>query len=241
MMQLLVSASSIDDARAAVEGGAAIVDAKNPSAGPLGPVPIDVFQAIVATVAGRRPVTAALGDARDEPAIEALARDFAAAGASLVKVGFEGISNIRMVDALARATVRGAARGRSATGVVLVTYADASSDQVSPAALLEVASSAGAAGVLLDTADKGGPRLTELVAPAWLTEWVRLAHGRSLAVALAGRLRAEDLSWVAACGADVAGVRGAACDGGRNGRISPARVRELTRACAAAGEMVAQA
>jgi uncharacterized protein (UPF0264 family) len=229
--RLLVSAASSDDARAAVEGGAAIVDAKEPTAGPLGPVPIDVFHAIVAAVARTRPVTAALGDAADAIAIEALARDFARAGASLVKVGFAGTSDIQMVDALARAAVRGAAAGPRPAGVVLVAYADATHDAVPPAALLEVASSAGAAGVLLDTADKEGPRLTELVAPAWLAEWVRLAHGRSLSVALAGRLRAEDVAIVAACGADVAGVRGAACDGGRNGRISAARVRELTRAC----------
>jgi (5-formylfuran-3-yl)methyl phosphate synthase len=189
-----------------------------------------VFHAIVATVAGRRPVTAALGEAGDEVAIETTARAFAAAGASLVKVGFDGISNIRVVDGLARAAVRGARGGHAAAGVMLVAYADAPADAVSPAALLEVASSAGAAGVLLDTANKGGPRLTELVGLAWMTEWIRLAHRRSLAVALAGRLRAEDLPVVALSGADVAGVRGAACDGGRSGRIAAPRVRELTRA-----------
>ena len=220
--RLLVSAASFDDARAALDGGAAIVDAKDPVAGPLGAVPLDVFHSIVSAVARARPVTAALGDARDEAAIEALARDFASAGASLVKVGFAGTSDIRMVATLARAAVRGAATGDRTAGVVLVAYADAARNAVSPAALLEVASSAGAAGVLLDTADKGGPRLTELAAPAWIAEWVRLAHRRSLAVALAGRLRAEDLPIVAAC------------DGGRSGRISAARVRELTRACAAA-------
>ena len=90
-----------------------------------------------------------------------------------------------------------------------------------------------------DTADKSGPRLTELVSPTWLTNWVAAAHRRSLLVALAGRLRAEDLPIVRRCGADVAGVRGAACDGGRGGRISPARVRDLRRACAAGVEMVA--
>jgi len=233
-MRLLVSAASSDDARAALDGGAAIVDAKDPAEGPLGPVSIDVFHAIVAAVAGARPVTAAVGDARDETAIEALARDFAAAGASLVKVGFAETSDIRMVDTLARAAVRGAAAGHAGSGVVLVAYADRAHNAVSPAALLEVASSAGAAGVLLDTADKGGPRLTELAAPGWITEWVRLAHRRSLSVALAGRLCAADLPILAACGTDVAGVRGAACDGGRNGRISAARVRELARACATA-------
>jgi uncharacterized protein (UPF0264 family) len=124
--------------------------------------------------------------------------------------------------------------------VVLVAYADTPALAMSPATLLEVASTAGAAGVLLDTADKSGPRLTELVSPTWLTNWVAAAHGRSLLVALAGRLLAEDLPIVRRCGADVAGVRGAACDGGRGGSIRPARVRHLRRACAAGVEIAAQ-
>jgi (5-formylfuran-3-yl)methyl phosphate synthase len=47
-------------------------------------------------------------------------------------------------------------------------------------------------------------------------------------MALAGALRAEDLPVVQATGADIAGVRSAACeDGRRTGRLDPARVRAL--------------
>jgi uncharacterized protein (UPF0264 family) len=124
---------------------------------------------------------------------------------------------------------------------VLVAYADRPQARVSPIALLEVASAAGAAGVLLDTADKRGPRLTELTTLAWLTEWTALAHRRSLSVALAGRLRAEDLPIVRRSGADVAGVRGAACEGGRSGRIVATHVRGLWSACRIAGDLVTHA
>ena len=147
--------------------------------------------------------------------------------------------DLRLAQTLAAAAVRGASQGHASARVVLVAYADAPAAAVSPATLLEVASSAGAAGVLLDTADKSGPRLTELVSPAWLTGWVALAQRRSLLVCLAGRLRAEDLPVVRRCGADIAGVRGAACEGGRAGRIDAARVRGLRRACEAL-EMIAQ-
>src|SRR6185503_16376937 len=125
-------------------------------------------------------------------------------------------------------------------GVVLVAYADVPHAAVTPIALLDVASASGAAGVLLDTADKRGPRLTELTTLAWLTEWTALAHRRSLSVALAGRLRAEDLPIVRRCGADVAGVRGAACEGGRSGCIVAANVRGLRAACRTAGDLVAR-
>ena len=53
--------------------------------------------------------------------------------------------------------------------------------------------------------------------------------------ALAGKLRVTDLSFVRDCGADVAGVRGAACDDGRHGRVSADRVRLLCAACESPG------
>lgn len=238
-MRLLVSAASAADAAAAVEGGADIVDAKDPARGALGPVSPDDFGAIAARVAGRRPVTAALGEALEPFSLETSARSYATLGASLVKVGFAGVGNLRLAHSLAVAAVRGASQGHASARVVLVAYADAPAAVVSPATLLEVASSVGAAGVLLDTADKSGPRLTELVSLAWLTDWVTLAQRRSLLVCLAGRLRAEDLPLVRRCGADIAGVRGAACEGGRAGRIDAARVRGLRRACEAL-EAIAQ-
>ena len=228
-MKLLVSTASAADACAAVDGGADIVDAKDPAAGALGAVTFDVFRDIAAAVAGRRPLTAAMGDASSATSVETDARMFASLGATLMKVGFAGITDIATVATLAHAAIRGARS--SGAGVVLVAYADRARESVSPTALLDVASSARAAGVLLDTTDKCGPRLTELVSPAWLTTWVIRAHERSLTVALAGRLHANDLSIVRRCGADVAGVRGAACTGGRGGVVETARVRALLDAC----------
>lgn len=229
-MHLLVSCASARDAIAAVAGGADIVDAKDPAAGALGPVTFDVFRSIAASVDERCPLTAAMGDATSPASVETDARMFASLGAALIKLGFAGVESVASVLALAEAAVGGARSGGA--GVVLVAYADRLHDGVSLAALLDVASSAGAAGVLLDTADKRGPRLTELLPPTTLAAWVERAHRRSLAVALAGRLRAGDLPIARRCGADVAGVRGAACTGGRGGVVEVARVRALLDACA---------
>src|SRR5439155_15237045 len=122
LMQLLVSVSNAAEAAAAIEGGADLIDAKDPRSGALGAVAPDVLRAIYAAVGGSRPVTAALGDAADEDAIERRARAFTAAGAQLVKVGFAGISDIGRVASLLGAAVRGA-DGHGA--VVAVFYADA--------------------------------------------------------------------------------------------------------------------
>jgi uncharacterized protein (UPF0264 family) len=230
-MQLLVSAASAADARAAVEGGAHIVDAKNPAAGALGPVSVETLRGIVEGVNGARLVTAALGDARTATSIREDARRFTSAGAHLVKVGFAGIHEPADVVALAAAAVQGARDERTDAGVVLVAYVDAQHPACSAMDLLGVASQIGAVGVLLDTADKSGPRLTDLVTPSWLAEWVGRAHQAGLLAAVAGRLRAGDMPAARRAGADIAGVRGAACEGGRNGQVSARHVRDLSVSC----------
>jgi len=101
---------------------------------------------------------------------------------------------------------------------------------------VEVAGRAGAEGLLLDTADKRGPGLRGLVASDVLAAWVAEAHDTGLIVALAGQLTAADLSFVCDTGADIAGVRGAACDGGRTGRVAADKVRLLRAQCVGVSE-----
>jgi uncharacterized protein (UPF0264 family) len=228
-VRLLVSVANAAEASAALAGGADVIDAKNPHDGALGAVSLDVLREIHGTVAGARLVTAAIGDAGDELEIERVAGAFAAAGAALVKVGCAGITSPSRVQALIRAAVVGARKGSDGTGgVVAVAYADA--DRVSgldASAFIDAAARAGATGVLLDTADKDGPGLRGLIAPAALATWVTAAHDAGLLVALAGKLSADDLAFVRDAGADIAGVRGAACEGGRTGRVSADKVRVL--------------
>ena len=227
-MQLLVSVRSAAEAMAALDGGADIIDAKDPRAGALGAVSIDALHDIHAAVAGRRAVTAAIGDASDEAAIAATACAFADAGTRFVKIGFGGIRSAARIESLAAAAQRGAVAGAAASAVVLVAYADDDSrTSRTPAALVEIAARVGAGGVLLDTADKRGPGLTRLLDQRTLAAWVARAHDAGLFVALAGKLAADDLPVVRDTGADIAGVRGAACDGGRTGRISAELVRAL--------------
>jgi len=230
-MRLLVSVASAAEASAALAGGADVIDAKDPRAGALGAVSTEVLREIHAAVASRRPVTAALGDAADDSEIERASRAFAAAGASLVKVGFAGIGSAGRAAALIAAAVRGARAGSDGKGgVVAVAYADAERGaSLAPVALVEVAARAGATGVLLDTADKGGPGLRGLVEAGALAAWVAETHQTGLLVALAGKLTVDDLPFVRDAGADVAGVRGAACVGGRTGTVSADRVRLLKR------------
>ena len=227
-MQLLVSVADGAEAAAALAGGADVIDAKDPTAGALGAVSLATLREIRAAVGDARAVTAALGDAADESTVEAAAQAFAAAGAAFVKVGFAGVTDAARAAVLGAAAVRGAVAGGSAA--VLVAYADAERvGSLAPGALVGVAAAAGARGVLLDTADKAGPGLLGWFAHDALAAWVREAHAAGLMAALAGRLSAADVAAVRPVGPDILGVRGAACEGGRTGRVSADRVRALRR------------
>ena len=231
-MRLLVSVRSAEEAVEASEGNADVIDAKEPDAGALGAVRPDVLREIRAAVPTHQPVTAALGDADDAGTIEHLARVYAANGATFVKVGFAGVSDASLVEELIAACVRGcrdAGDGSDgASGVIAVAYADASpGTSIDAMTLPVIAARAGARGVLVDTAAKYGAGLTALWTVAELSAWVARVRECELLAAVAGRLGPNDLAIVCDAGADIAGVRGAACTGGRNGRVSVNRVREL--------------
>jgi uncharacterized protein (UPF0264 family) len=228
-MQLLVSVANATEACHAVDGGADLIDAKDPSAGALGAVSLHTLQEIYNAVSGRRVVSAALGDATDEGHIEGMSFDYGSTGVGFVKIGFAGITDISRVERLLRAAVRGARATRpQPCGVIAVAYADTGrSTSVDATALVDVAARAGATGLLVDTAHKEGPGLLSLLSAATLTSWVARAHDAGLRVALAGKLSAEHLPVICETGADIAGVRGAACENGRTSRVAAARVRAL--------------
>src|SRR5439155_1113244 len=145
---------------------------------------------------------------------------------AFVKVGFAGVTSEPRARRLALA-----AQPRAGTDVgarlVLVAYADwRRAESLAPARVVAVAAAVGAAGVLLDTVNKGVP-LFAIEPLASLAAWVAAAHAARLFAALAGGLSGSDFVRARALGADLVGVRGAACVGGRTGRVSRARVAAL--------------
>ncbi|HEU4564754.1 MAG TPA: (5-formylfuran-3-yl)methyl phosphate synthase [Gemmatimonadaceae bacterium] len=226
-----MSVSDAEEARAALEGGAHIIDAKDPTRGSLGAVAPETLDAIVRAVDGRAPVSAALGDAQSSGAIGAAARHAAESGTAFVKIGFRGIEHDAGAIAIAAAAVRGAAP--LGTRVVLVAYADARrARSLEPRRVVEIAAQARAHGVILDTAFKDRGSLFTLLPAHEVRALVALAHERGLLASLAGSIGVEGVALARALGADIAGVRGAACAGGRTGRVTAERVAPLAAAAA---------
>lgn len=230
-MRLLVSVRNAEEARSAVAGGAEIIDAKEPLLGALGPVELGVLREIVQAVNGLRPVSAALGDSGDAELLAVAARAAAEAGAMFVKVGFADVREMDDVRARLARVMEGALLPSSPCAVVAVAYADW--DEVggaAPSTVLAAAAAEGAMGVLIDTVRKDGAGLFRCLGRAALGSLVREARARSLLVALAGRITVEDLAFAYEAGAEIAGIRGAACEDGREGRVRESRVRELVAA-----------
>ena len=222
-MRLLVSVRDASEAKAALAGGADIIDAKEPFNGPLGAVAPDVLHAIAATIGNAAPVSAALGDVHEDGVMD---RAVAArqARVTFVKVGFAGMARRQCLTK----DVLTLARAAQPPALVLVAYADFDvADAPPPAEILALAAHLKPAGILLDTYDKGRAGLTSLMPACTLATFVSRAKAPGRFVALAGRLTLEDIETVQDTGADVIGLRGAACDGGRGGVVTSARVRAL--------------
>jgi len=233
-----------DEARSALEGGADILDAKDPAAGALGACAPSVLLAIVAArdsalreagASRRIPVSAALGDAPDLPGTLALAAAGAAAcGADDLKIGLRGVAGegeaVRLGRAIVRAARQCAPPGRRLR-VVLVAYAEAESiGSLPPRALPEVAARAEADGCLIDTALKDGRTLFDHLGEADLERFLRACRRRGLLCGLAGSLAFRDLPRLLALAPDLIGLRGALCDDGRQGRLEAERVRRFREA-----------
>jgi uncharacterized protein (UPF0264 family) len=109
-----------------------------------------------------------------------------------------------------------------------VAYADwqaADSPVVSDVMLL--AASLPAKLLLIDTFDKSNGRLMDHLSREALGEIVAVAAERDVELALAGSLREDDIAMLLELAPAYIGVRGAACDGGRDGAIDLARVKSL--------------
>jgi (5-formylfuran-3-yl)methyl phosphate synthase len=216
----LASVTNADEAEIAIAGGADIIDCKDPASGALGALSTQTVREIVASIRGRAPVSATVGDLPSERDVltEAVAL-MASTGVDVVKIGFFGDSDPR-----AAISALGTARSGSVQ-LVAVLMADRDPDF----GLLPVLAEAGFAGVMLDTADKAAGRLTSVLSIGRLTEFVRTARDHNFFAGLAGSLKESDIAILANLEPDMLGFRGALCPAGRTSGLDADRVVQVRR------------
>jgi uncharacterized protein (UPF0264 family) len=222
--QLLVSVRSVAEALDALRGGAALIDVKEPDHGALGRAPDDVIADIVAAVDGRARVSAALGELIDDRGAAL------PTGLSFVKWGLAGYGTS------ADWRQRLEARRDHGPEVVAVAYADwqcaraPSVDEV-----FGFAAERQGSVLLLDTHCKEArpgsarPTLLDWIRPAQVHELCEHCRAAGLRIALAGSLGMAEIAELSPAVPNWFAVRGAACEGGRDGNVSVAKVEALAR------------
>lgn len=232
MTRLLVSARNLAEARLALECGVDLIDLKEPTRGALGPVDADEAARVVDFIAGRVPVSVALGELAD----------FIDGSNSNVGLA-PSLAVSRRVEFAKLGLARCASRPDwpsewrrwteslpTATSPVAVIYADGAAVDAPPAeAILEVAGAAKCRAVLVDTAIKDGRTLLDHWSLSKLRQFTARLRAIGAMSVVGGSLNIDTIPQVAACGVDYIAVRGAVCEGPRTGTLCPMKLAALRK------------
>jgi hypothetical protein len=223
MPGLLVSVRSVAEARAALEGGADLIDVKEPYRGSLGRAGEGEVAAVLRCVAGRRPVSAALGELLDSPA------PVSVPGLRYAKWGLAGCAGQPHWQDRLAAAARQLAVAVPGCCPVAVAYADsARAGAPPPEHVWTFARDYPGTALLLDTFCKDGTTLLDLMPAEQVRRFCAKCRARAIRIAVAGSLDAAEIRALLPARPDWFAVRSSACrDNVRGGDIDPIKVRTL--------------
>ena len=212
-LKLLISPMNEKEALQAIAGGADIIDVKNPKEGPLGANYPWVIKKIREITPKNIEVSCTLGEIPNLPgSISLAALGAASLGVEYIKVGLYGFTNDHEAIDLLDNVSRAAKEYNPHVKVAAAGYADAERiGGLDPMQIPEIALRGHADVAMLDTAIKDHKNLFSFLDAEKIKKFIDYSHYLGLQSALAGSLRKEDLAVLYDLGADIAGVRGAAC------------------------------
>lgn len=230
-MKLLISPINKEEAIVASNGGADIVDVKNPKEGSLGANFPWVISSVKDAIGSKQPISATIGDFNYKPGTASLAAlGAAASGADYVKVGLFDIQTEKQALDMLTNIVQSVKGYDSSKCVVASGYSDYERiNSISPMLLPAIGAKAGVDVVMVDTGIKDGRSTFEFMSEDELTEFTELARDMNLLSALAGTLMFEDLPALRRIQPDIIGIRGMVCGGDRNDGIQQELVEKLKR------------
>lgn len=208
--QFLASVRDAAEASLALQAGADLIDFKEPSAGALGAVDIELLAKAVRLIAGRAKTSATVGD---------LPMDSKTLREAVTRVGASGVDYVKLgafPDPHAEAALAELAQITRQHKLIVVLFADAMPDFDA----IALAAAIGAHGVMLDTMSKTGQSLLHHLEIEGIACFVSRARGHGLMAGLAGSLKARHVAPLLALQPDLLGFRSALCrDGARNTSI----------------------
>lgn len=217
MTQLLISVTSLDEAQMALENGADIIDLKDPSAGALGALPVELITSIVSFVNKQKLTSATIGDQPMQPDllvqhVNAVAKT----GVDYIKIGFfESCDYQPCLDALACITHRG-------VKLIAVLFAE----YRYPNGLIDAIKNAGFIGVMLDTAKKNGLTFMDYYSNEQRAAFAQQVLTTGLTFGLAGSLKSQDIAMLNSLNPTYLGFRGGVCENNqREQRLNGEKIR----------------
>lgn len=221
MTALLVSVRSAAEAEAARRGAAALIDVKEPAHGSLGRASDRTIADVVRTLAGRRPVSAALGELADCAAFPDVPLDY-------VKWGLAGHGQNDWRSQLKKA-LRQLTEHHPRCGAVAVAYADwRRAEAPTPDDVCSFAIEHPLGAFLLDSWHKDGSTLLDWLSMAEIERLRDRCRAAGVPLALAGSLGPAEIRSLLVLRPDWFAVRGAVCrDRQRDAAIDESAVRQL--------------
>ncbi len=227
MTGLLVSVRDADEAEAALQGGAALVDVKEPRLGSLGRASVEQWESVRRQVAGRVPLSVACGELLEPAAQQPVP---ALTGAAYGKCGLAGCGPLADWPARWAAWREQLPRVMQPVAVAYVDWERALAPP--PEQVCARAPQLGCRAVLWDTHTKDGSCLLDHLAVGELATWTRRARQQGMLVVLAGSLQLAHLPELMSLAPDYVAVRGAVCGGDRHGVVRRHLVEQFVAAVA---------
>ena len=217
-IKLLISPKNIEEAKVVIASNVDYIDCKNPSEGSLGanfPWIIKAMKELI-PYGSNQLLSAAIGDFPYLPGSASLAALGAAvSGADIIKVGLKGPKNEQQGIMLMKNVVKAVKKYNKNIQVVAAGYADQSRIKSSPK-FLEIPSIAAQSGsdfAMLDTYIKDDKCLFDFLSTRQLIQFKDRAKELNLKVALAGKLKNNDIPKIRKIAPDIIGVRSMICEG----------------------------
>ncbi len=201
---MLASVRNLEEAVMVYQGGADIIDLKEPNEGALGAAPLTEIHRVVDDLWEKCVISATIGDLpADQVKINEKVMQTAETGVDYVKVG---MFSERHIESCLPNLIHCANKG---IAIIAVFFADMEFD-IDLA--IAAARDARLKGVMLDTARKGSGGLLTHKNIMQLEYFVNRARQNDLLTGLAGSLSTEDISTLLKVSPDYVGFRTALCD-----------------------------
>lgn len=224
MTQLLVSVSSIEEAKVALDAGVDVIDLKHPGRGALGALASDEIKTIVRFVRAHdahRRITATIGDLPMQPDVLFSAVEMMAAHhVDIIKIGFFELhaEPVATYDVCLETLRQFTEQGIKLVGVLFAEHHY-------PIDMTIKLKNAGFYGVMIDTMNKNGATFLDYHSDQETQHFVLNAKTHGLQLGLAGSLQLQHIPLVKRFKPDYIGFRSGLCERNvRANRLCPDRV-----------------